>query len=347
MARYTKNPSVGGGTFYIKTMGGIEVPADGLPYTAFAKAIPPFIAVNRAWVNVWLTGKNSSGLHDKQQMLITGQFSNINLDMDSTSEPAHNDGLGEGGTAGQKSLNGFVDTHQPIASGDHNVWDEHSNEEDVGLGITSHDPDTEEATQISDAARTREFMSAGGPYKVIFGLGKNSFMDGAASMRYHHHINKGGKSGFSPANPGLDITKWRLFSLRGWTDSISNHVEQDDWHHHTFGADEPDIDGLTDEAHKFFGVQGVGAHHNESTTTLANQWTPAGIRMGVDEDDTISPYNFQPWLRSGWGTSGANDGTALGGSGLDVDNPIMMQTKVTLECAVLKPRPMNIYSPDG
>lgn len=341
MARYTSRSSVGGGRFWIKTMGGIEVPADGLPYTVFAKVIPPYVAVNRAWVHLWMTGKTSAGLHDKQQMLISGQFSNIWLDSDGTI--IDNAGEGTGGSAGQDKLNGFVDYYQPIASGDNNLWDNDNDEEEPGMGITSYNPDRTEGATISDMARQREFLGKSKPYKCNFGLGNNAFLDGQASLRYAKEYRK---EDFGVGNQSLDIKQFRLISIRGWTDTLQN-IEEDDWHMHVFGQDSPDPDTMSFEASRFFGTQGMGNITAENTTTVASQWTPEQLRTGVAETDTVSPYNFIPWMSSSWGTSGSTSGSTLGGSGLDSDVVMMLQAKVTLECAIVKQTPTNIWTPDG
>lgn len=340
MARYSNASAIGGGRFYIKTMSGIEVPADGLPYTAFAKVIPPYVAVNRAWVHLWMTGKTSAGLHDKQQMLISGQFSNINLDVNTT--PLDDDGEGTGGTAGQDKLNGFVDYHQPIASGDKNLYDMDNDQEEPGIGITSWDADESEATQIAMTARQREFLGRNSPYKCNFGLGANAFLDGAASLRYAKEYTK---NNFGVGNPNLDIKSFRLISIRGWTDTLQG-IEADDWHFHVFGNTTPDPDSLMRDASRFFGQQGMGMKEVEGDTTSDDDFTPSDLRTGIGLQDSTNNEVF-PWLQSGWGTSGSTSGSTLGGSGFDSDVVMMLQAKVTLECAVVKPTPMNIYTPDG
>ena len=340
MARYSSKSSIGGGRFWIKTMGGIEVPADGEPYTVFAKAIPPYIAVNRAWVHIWMTGKTSSGLHDKQQMLISGQFSNLHADTDG-GDPATGNATGDGGSSGQTGLNGFVDRHQPIASGDQNLFDIDADEEVAGMGITSYNPDKSEASQMSIMAQEREFVGHGKPYKCQFGLGHNAFLDGAASLRYAKEYVK---NDFGVGNPSLDIKQWRLISLRGWTDTLQN-IEDDDWHKMVFGADSPDMSSLANEANRLFGEQGQSPWWSGSDA--AQNFTPNELGTGVGEVDNFLTNSVYPWMTSSWGTSASTSGGTLGGSGLDSDVVMMLQAKVTLECAVVKPTPMNIYTPDG
>lgn len=350
MARYTSD-----GRFYIKTLNATMVKHDGGAYVNFAKAIPPYVAVNRAWIHMWNTGVDAQPMHQKQQAIVSGRFGNmVNFDEDSSIRNEV-DGSGQQGPAAQDKLNGFVEYHLPRQDEDGSPWD-NAVTADAGhnVGMVGGPEGGNQGGAFGWNAKGREFMHS----EMLFGLGKNAIVTASNQIRYCNEIVKQ----VNISGRGCNIDMWRLFAI----DTMSNNLndsfyettdEEDNWMWHVFGSRTPNPVRLRQEAFYLFGNQGVQniANLNADSTAGDEQATPLGQNMGIDEaqapffpglESNDLGQDFHNWLISNHGFSGDHHNENITDSGLTEGTDILSQTKVTLECKVIKPRIRNIYTPD-
>lgn len=363
MARFSRD-----GTFYIKTLSGIEVHADGAPYVAFAKAIPPFVAVNRYWVHGWYTGKDQMDPHEKQQIITSGRFGNIDIDVDGLTSWGTT-GTGTGGATAQSNLNGFVGRYLPRGGGVAGYgqdWYDQDATDEAGTGLVGgatldSDPDEGSGDDSTDLvggnmswqAKQREWLSD----ERMFGLGRNAIMTAADKIRFcGEFVKKGRVNGY-----GCNIDSWRLIAIDALT-AVIEEEETDSIGTHLFGNSTMNPDLLMNQAYYFFGEQdargaanitGMGGTGNPGASGNLDAGEmippPSGILTGMVGDDEYSGVgglagvDIWKWMTQGFGTE---DNSTNEGSGLDKGSQLTFQLKVTLECKTIKPISRNVYTPN-
>mgnify|MGYP001215399174 CR=1 FL=1 len=364
MARYRRD-----GTFYIKTLGGIEVPASGMPYVSFAKMIPPYVAVNRYWVHMWITGQGALPVHSKQQAIVSGRMANAPIDVDLSAWTT--DGSGLAGDNGQDHANGIVGRYMPRSGGSYAAaeanWYDGDATEDAGTGLTganvmiddddsSGDPDTvANQFQMSQQAKAREFLH----WEGMYGLGKNAIMTSQDKIRYCSEVVKSGRiSGY-----GCNVDQWRLIGIDTLTAGLRESSSDDDTDQAElmlFGNTTPNPDTLMAQAFYFFGEEGRVGDSTSSKFVLDDSGSPRelnapsaiGNSILSDAQGTggIHATDIHKWMTESISTYNSNNtedsGATMRGSGLDDSTGLIVQTKVTLECKTLKTVNRRLYTPD-
>lgn len=331
MARYNRD-----GTIYSKSVNSVVVPHDGAPYTLAAKLIPPYIAVNRYWVTGYIIDKSATG-HDpwaKATSIVSGAMTNVVLDTgaDDFSSVGTQDGTGALLKSDQDHLNGFVQRYLPtVRDGDPSFWDQDVvSGPEVDAGLTG--------SQIGIAMpyKDKEFFNR----ETIYGLGRNSIMTQSNKIRFCSEFRVDG----SNIGRGCDISSWRLVAIQGWSADMAPNMTNDA-EMLLAGNSSGNLDELAQAVHGFFGNQG----QSSMQSTDGEIETPAAIRMGIADEDTIRNSQINYWLTSGWSPEAETDGEAdhtEQNIGWNVEADFVMQMKVTLELKVLTERVRNIWTPN-
>lgn len=316
------------GRFFMKTWNVVKVPHDGDPYTVFAKIIPPYVSVERAWVHNWYTGVGQSDPWDKQEIMVTMGMTNIEMNEGETNIGT-TDGVGtDHGDDDVDHLNGFVGGHMPLSS-------------QAYTGITAN----------TSLDKTRVGLNGGQPLSLWYkdrmigkqhnhnmGLGKNAIMTAADKIRFcvDDYWGQTNVSGHT-----CSIQMPRLIAMQAVTDVVG-HTSGGDPEWLLTGTNDLQVDTLTSDAWFLFGESGIGQDeaddHNE---------TPASVAAGIPSYDN-SAYQglgvssqFENWASFGWTPNSQDDE-----SGFNASTDIVVQSKITLECRTLKPSQRKLWTPN-
>lgn len=318
MAKYTRD-----GTLYIKTWGSVKVPSDGAPYTIVAKAIPPYVAVNRYWIHGWMTGSDVMDHEDKQQIVLSAAMANfeINTGVDDATSVGAVDGSGSGLSDDQDHLNGFTGKHLPMSRTPAMYDSDGSDANDIDLMGTW-------VGKVSDWYRTREFCH----YEAFMGLGKNAFVTSNSGIRYHAETVKAGRVN----GAGCSIDEWRYLAIQAATDEITGSFLADDPEELIAGHATLDLDTLAKDVHLWFGQEGIG--YDDNTT---DRWSHSLEGMGLEPTEGgFQNDQLNKWMQMGWSADDDSE------SGLTTGSSIHTQVKLTLECKVLTPNKSRVFSPN-
>lgn len=322
------------GRFYIKTWNSVLVPHDGDPYTIFAKIIPPYVSVERAWVHLYYTSAATADLWDRQEILTTMGMTNL-MDDGSETTIGTTDGVGtDHSDDDQDHLNGWIGGRLPLAEGMYSGTRQDTALDKHGVGISGGRP-------LSQWYKDRMIFER----SHTLGLGRNALMTGAGAVTYmvDDYVNNG------PINVSghtCNITEPRLIVMQTVTDTPGAETSTGYPNYLLSGDSDLKVDELTSDAWFLFGDQGVTAMENSSDV----EETVSSIQAGIPQHDASSYTNvatggasaqFERWATQGWLPNDQdNQAGILAGDGED----IVVQAKVSLECRTLKPAQRKIWT---
>lgn len=319
------------GRFYIKTWNTVKVPHDGDPYTIFAKIIPPYVSVERAWVHNYYTGQTNSDMWDKQEIMTTMGMTNVDVDSDDTNIGT-TDGIGtDHADDDQTHLNGYVGGRIPLSQGMYSGTRRTTDGDKTRAGLTGGQPLSQWYKDRIIGPNNKERFHS-------LGLGHNAIMSGPAAIRYcvddyWGAVNVSGHT--------CSITEPRLIAMQTVTDVVGHSGGDAEWL--LTGSNDLEVDELTSDAWFMFGEGGVSTDEGDDY----NQ-TPASVAAGIPSADdsgyqglTGVSTRFESWASAGWTP---NDQDSETGFNTGVD--IVVQSKITLECRTLKPAQRKIWTPN-
>lgn len=341
MARYEND-----GSIYVKNFNGIEVPADGRGKTIFAKAIPPYMVVEHAWIHLYIHGKDKMNPHAKQQIMVSGRMADMPADVTEAVNQSQLSTLDEYTYAfippgqGEERFTGYT-------TGSNTEGDAGDAQ---GIGLTGW------GQPMSKWAEEREFFH----YEENMGLGRNAIMTEANKIRFAAEHSTGSR-GVKVSGHGCSADQFRLIAIDVRTGVLSNDVQQD-VEKHVWGHSTADPADLMRAAYYFYGDQGaVPRHLYYHAGDSQNTWedylsTPGGADAGVDHVDAVDRDGnpgyaeglIYDWANTGYGTSndaGGQPDPDNEGSGLDESSQLTVQAEVTLRCKLIKRKQRNIYTP--
>lgn len=322
------------GTFYIKSLGGVDLASNGARKGLFCKAIPPYVVVERAWIHFWALGTNGVPMNAKQEIQISGRMANMDLDIDANADQSTHDTLEE-----------LMARYMPTGLGQEQFDDDQADASGAGLAAGGSGP-------MSKWAREREFYS----YQAFMGLGKNAMMTESNTIRY---VCEGstGSTGINISGRGCNIDQFRLIGIDASTEVFANDINQA-VETHVWGNVTADPSELAQQAFYAFGHQGAAPATqwpgNITNTFEDTVSSPDGTQMGIDETgaSAVNPFATDSmlyrWLNTGYGEDAQLEMDATddsGGSGFDDGTVMNVQTAVTLKCKTIKPIARNIFTP--
>lgn len=321
------------GVFYIKTMNEVRVQKDGMPYTVFAKIIPPGVIVEHMWMSIWQLSEDkiaSGNLHHKQQFVNTIGMANIDIasGADDWSGVGSTDGTGTGLEDSQDHLNGWVATKLPLSS--LGMIDE-DDQQDYHVGMVGNKYDFSRWYKDRQIDKDEGWM----------GFGSNAIMVESDTMRYQHFYSTG-RDGKNVTGHQCSVDSFKLIALQCATDAIVADGHTQDPEMHLAGDNSGNLDNLSTQAFYLFGDQGVSYADTLSSYDGASSigGQHSGAYENAESARDLKTDQLEYWATKGWIEN--TSGSGITGS---VDSDLITQAKVTLKCKILKPRQSRVWTP--